>query len=61
MIDDYNEEQFKRDVKRYFKENNCDTCEFYCDCDSVTCLEEFISKSFKTIKVIQDYAKENKR
>lgn len=60
MIDNYSEEQFKSDVKKYFKENGCWDCAFYNDCDLETCLEKFISKSFKTIKVIQDYAKENK-
>lgn len=61
MIDNYSEEQFKMDVKRYFKDNgHCRNCAFYIDCDHVTCLEEFISKSFKTIELIQEYAKENK-
>lgn len=60
MIDNYSEKQFKRDVKRYFKDNSCGNCGFFVDCDSVTCLEEFISKSFKTIKLIKEYAKENK-
>ena len=60
MIDNYSEEQFKRDVKRYFKDNSCVNCGFFYDCDSSTCLEDFISKSFKTIELIQEYAKENK-
>lgn len=61
MIDNYSEEQFKKDVKIYFKDNgDCVNCEFWLDCDNVTCLEGFISKSFKTIKLIQEYAKENK-
>ncbi len=55
MIDNYSEKQFKSDVKKYFKENDCDNCKFYIDCDHVTCLEEFISKSFETIELIQEF------